>query len=215
MTMRAILPVEVIAVEAEPWMWDAPLHPDEVDGLVHAVPHRRREFAAGRACARSALRQLGLARHPVRRGPDRAPQWPTGIVGSITHCAGYCVAAVAPQALVRALGIDAEEATPLVGVEADLIYTPSELASANNVSLPAALPVAKLIFSAKESFYKCYYPLTGRFLEFSDVAITIVDGSHFVAELTNDMVPGLLGHRRCFGRFMLHRHVILSSVVIR
>ncbi|WP_423832395.1 hypothetical protein [Streptomyces manipurensis] len=71
---------------------------------------RRAQFATARACARRAL--AGLGREPVALlpGPGGAPQWPSGVVGSITHCEGYRAAVAAPAGVVAALGIDAEPA---------------------------------------------------------------------------------------------------------
>src|SRR5438876_615194 len=63
-----------------------------------ASPVRRREFTAGRVCARDALQQLGGPRCAILRDPSRAPIWPEGFVGSISHAAGYCVAAAARTA---------------------------------------------------------------------------------------------------------------------
>ena len=50
-----------------------------------AVEKRRREFSAGRTCARQALRELGCADAPIVQDQNGAPLWPPGIVGSITH----------------------------------------------------------------------------------------------------------------------------------
>ncbi|MDK1493915.1 hypothetical protein QN219_28415 [Sinorhizobium sp. 7-81] len=81
---------------------------EEESAVVSAVESRRREFAIGRTCARSALSKLGFPPCAIPGGPHRAPLWPSGIVGSITHCAGFCAAAVALQEDYVALGIDAE-----------------------------------------------------------------------------------------------------------
>ena len=48
-----------------------------------------------RACAREALAQLGAAPAPILPGRRGEPLWPAGVVGSITHCAGYRAGAVA------------------------------------------------------------------------------------------------------------------------
>ncbi|MFF4689931.1 hypothetical protein [Streptomyces sp. NPDC001307] len=52
---------------------------------------------------------------PGASGPEwarRAPRWPEGIVGSMTHCAGYHAAAVARGRSVAALGVDGEPHGP-------------------------------------------------------------------------------------------------------
>ena len=79
---------------------------------------RRREFVTARRCAREALASLGQAPGPIGVGPSREPQWPAGLVGSITHTRGFRAAAVAPQSVVASIGIDAEQNEPLPdGVE--------------------------------------------------------------------------------------------------
>jgi 4'-phosphopantetheinyl transferase EntD len=140
--------------------------------------------------------------------------WPDGIVGSITHCPGYCAAAVAPRAQVLGLGIDAEQVTPLDETEIPLICTSAELDGAIKVLGYAHVVAAKLIFSAKESFYKCYYPLIGRFLDFLDVTVSVVDKSHFIIELINSSLPAFFGRRHCMGRFLIHRHHFLTSIAL-
>jgi enterobactin synthetase component D / holo-[acyl-carrier protein] synthase len=215
MSLATILPEEVTVVEAEDWMWRAPLLPDEAEAVRHAGSRRRREFAAGRTCARIALQKIGIHQFSIRCGADRLPRWPHGIVGSITHSTDYCAAAIGIQPRILGLGIDAEENAPLTIEEADLICSALELERAARVSLPASVPVPRLIFSAKESFFKCYYALVRQFLEFSDVTVSIIDDNRFVAELGTDAAPSLLGHRRCEGRFAVDQYHILTAVALR
>ena len=214
MSLATLLPEDVAVVEAEDWMWHAPLLPGEAEAVRHAGSRRRREFAAGRTCARLALEKLGHPPYPIPCGADRLPQWPSGIVGSITHCADYCAVAVGVRPRILGLGIDAEENAPLTVEESNLVCSALELERAARVPLPANASAARLIFSAKESFFKCYYPIVGRFLEFSDVTLTIIDNSTFLAELT-DTAPSLLGRRHCEGRFLVGQHHILTAVALR
>ena len=67
----------------------------------------------GRALARQALAAIGIAPVPIPSGPQGEPRWPSGIVGSITHCAGYRACAVGHADSFAALGIDAERDVPL------------------------------------------------------------------------------------------------------
>ena len=48
----------------------------EHEAIRRAAPARRREFAAGRACARHALAALGVGAVAVPQAKDRAPLWP-------------------------------------------------------------------------------------------------------------------------------------------
>ncbi len=90
-----ILPPQVAVAEEFGDLPDVRLFPDEEAVIANAVDKRRREFATARACARTALAKLGVPAAPIVPGSRGAPQWPPGVVGSITHCAGYRASAVA------------------------------------------------------------------------------------------------------------------------
>jgi 4'-phosphopantetheinyl transferase EntD len=110
--LRGILPPMVAVEETFGTPYDVRLFPEERSAIAGAVEKRRREFVGARFCARSALEQLGLPAAPILPGPGGAPLWPEGVVGSITHCDGYCASAVASARGVLAVGIDAEPAAP-------------------------------------------------------------------------------------------------------
>jgi 4'-phosphopantetheinyl transferase EntD len=157
------------------------LLPDELRYVTRAVAKRREEFAAGRACARRALHEFGIADFALQAAEDRRPIWPQGIVGSITHTRGFCAAVVARTRSQRALGIDTER---LGSVQPELW----ERICGPEMDLLAALPeaqgaaVATLIFSIKEAFYKCQYTLTGEFLGFDDARVELFDGLNAAGE---------------------------------
>lgn len=97
--------------------------------------------------------------------------WPDGVVGSITHCEGYRAAAAAHAVRVAALGIDAEPDQPLPrGV---LMIVSSSAERERLRWLPPAVCWDRLLFSAKESIYKAWFPLTGRYLDFAEVDLVI------------------------------------------
>jgi len=91
----------------------APLFPEDERAVARAVGKRRREFATARFYARTALARLGLDPAPIVPGPRGEPGWPAGVVGSMTHCAGYRAAAVARAEDVLTIGVDAEPDEPL------------------------------------------------------------------------------------------------------
>ncbi|MFC9285303.1 4'-phosphopantetheinyl transferase [Streptomyces sp. NPDC057052] len=155
------------------------LFPQEADAVAAAVEERRRGFGSVRLCARRALARLGVAPRPLvsdGRGPKwarRAPCRPEGIVGSMTHCVGYHAAAVARDASVAAVGVDAEPDEPVPEGVRELIVLPEEGSVLER--LGAAHPDLhgdRLLFSAEESVYKAWFPLTGRWLDFGQCAIT-------------------------------------------
>lgn len=132
-------------------------------------PNRRREFIAGRAHARQVLESLGLVNPSLPVGKNRAPVWPAGFVGSISHGGALVLAVAAPGTRLAAIGVDVEPSTPL---EADLlerVCRPEEWARLRGS--PDCRQRAKLVFSAKESVYKCLAPRMGIFMEFFDLEI--------------------------------------------
>lgn len=124
-----------------------------------------RRFAAARACAHRCLDQLALERGPLLRTVDGGPAWPSGVVGSITHCAGYRGAVAARSEMWAALGVDAEPALPLPPGVLGLVATAQERRMVVELSRDVpGVPWDRLLFSAKESVYKAWHPATGRWI---------------------------------------------------
>lgn len=145
--------------------------PGESPMLAKATPARQAEFGAGRAAARQALRAIGLVPFAIPMGSDRAPVWPAGVVGSITHDDGLCLAVAARRSSLAGLGIDLEPLDPLprdlwptVLTAADRVWL-----STQDVDLRGAY--ARMIFSAKEATYKALYPQTRRIVGFDAMDI--------------------------------------------
>ena len=63
-----------------------------------------------------------------RLGPNRAPLWPRGIVGSISHCEGYCAVVAARQDRFAGLGLDVERGEPLGRNLVKRVCRPTEIA---------------------------------------------------------------------------------------
>ena len=173
--IEELLPRTVVVVEAYGDDGaDAPLYPEEAALLTRAVPKRRREFAAVRSCARRAMRKLGVPARPVLPGERGAPVWPDGLTGSITHCEGYCAAALVRAADLASLGIDAETHGPLPEGVLASVSLPEEAARIGRLSAERpAVHWDRLLFSAKESVYKAWFPLTGEWLDFHEADIDL------------------------------------------
>lgn len=187
-----LLPPGVVCAEAYDDDPAAVLFPEETAAVARAVAGRRREFTTGRACARRALAGLGYPAAPLTRGPRGEPQWPPGVVGSITHCAGYRAAAVAPAATYAGLGIDAEPNEPVPDGVRDLIARPEELDRLRELArVPAEVAWDRLLFCAKEAVYKTWYPLTRRWLDFSEASIEFDPGAGSFAVTLLVSEPGL------------------------
>jgi 4'-phosphopantetheinyl transferase EntD len=164
------------------------LFPEEEAVISKAVDKRRRDFGAARACARSALAELGLPAAPIVPGERGAPQWPDGIVGSMTHCEGYRAAAVARASEVISIGLDAEPDDDLPdGVLGAIVAEGDEDRLAALPGGPGQPHWDRMLFSAKESVYKAWYPLAHRWLGFKDATIELVPDGTFTARL---LVPG-------------------------
>ena len=179
-----LAPPGVVVVEtARPHAWENEAETSTEALAAGVAEQRTREFRIGRACARRALRRLGLAATSVPSGRAREPIWPPGVVGSISHCKGYAAAAVAWSRDVSSLGIDVERNVALAPGIVRRVATPAEQAWL--AAAPACgLHWPVLLFSAKESIYKAWYPLTGRFLGFLEVELRIDPSSRsFSAEL--------------------------------
>ncbi|MDJ0823306.1 MAG: 4'-phosphopantetheinyl transferase superfamily protein [Paracoccaceae bacterium] len=143
------------------------LFPAEKQAIARAVPSRKAEFTGGRRAARAALTALGHPSQPIPMAADRAPVWPEGVRGSITHCGQTCMALVSSHRDCAALGVDLEAATPLDDDLISEICHQSEAANGTD---------AKRVFSAKEAIYKAQYPLTGAFLGFDAVRVDLAAG---------------------------------------
>jgi 4'-phosphopantetheinyl transferase EntD len=212
--ISGLLPSSVVCIAADPSALPAVLHPAEEQYVREAVPKRRREFAAGRACARAALERFGVRDAVLPRRADRTPLWVQGFVGSITHCAGAVAAAVARTSDVESLGIDIEEAEPLPATLRTMIAGERERAQIARLTFPAPIDWFKLLFSAKESFFKCHFMVARRMLDFEDVEIAIdPQRGEFVGWLT---APGAAADdlSRLHGRFCVGRHHVFTAVVL-
>jgi 4'-phosphopantetheinyl transferase EntD len=187
--LEGLLPTSVIAVEMRADRLDVELFPEEERALGRAVDKRRREFTTGRACAREALARLGVRSTAIGSGRNGEPLWPSGVVGSITHCEGYRACAVASARAMLTLGIDAERDARLSdGVWAQVAHRGERDLRAATTSPEWAGPhLDSVLFSAKEAVYKAWFPLTRRWLGFEDAELTIDADGTFRARL---LVPG-------------------------
>jgi 4'-phosphopantetheinyl transferase EntD len=215
--IEEILPGEVVSVDTRADPPDAVLFPEEEARLARAVEKRRREFTTARVCARRAMAILGLPPAPVLPGPHGEPLWPAGVVGSMTHCAGYRGAALARAAEVITIGIDTEPHDVLPDGVLRHIATPDE-----ETWVPELMRTHpevcwdRLLFSAKESVYKAWFPLAQRWLGFEDATVTVdpIAGT-FQAQL---LVPGPAVAGRALagfsGRWLVLDGLVLTAIAL-
>ncbi len=189
--------------------------PPEVRPMARMVPIRQRAYAAGRVAARDAMARLGHPVRPVLMTPDRAPLWPSGLTGSISHSQSCCIATLGRTDQVRALGVDVEEDSDL---DSDLVPTICTMAERAWLSAqPRAQTglLGKLIFSAKECAYKCQYPLSKTLFGFEMLEITPdLDTGQFEATFLHD-VPHFPAETQLHGRFAIGDGLIVTAMALR
>jgi 4'-phosphopantetheinyl transferase EntD len=185
------------------------LFPEERAVIAGAVVARRLEFTTVRTCARTALAALGHPAAPLLPGERGAPGWPAGIVGSMTHCTAYRAAAVADVREVATLGIDAEPAAELPDGVLVAVARPEERAMLQD--LPAGLPWDRVLFSAKESVYKAWFPVARRFLDFTDASLVLGTDGAFTVRLLVPAPPLLTD---LTGRWVVAHGVVATAVVV-
>jgi 4'-phosphopantetheinyl transferase EntD len=214
-----LLPPSVRGVETDGDPIPADPCAEELESLGRVAERRLQEFLLARQCARRALLQLGLDPRPVRVGPDRRPLWPDGVVGSITHCPGYRAAAVALRARVVGVGIDAELNEPLPPSTVSVVISADEREA--TLALPR-IDVAwdRLIFSAKESVYKLWYPIMRSWLDFDGARVAIQPDPScqsrgaFSARLLAPLVVDGRDIAHVQGRFVANTHRIITAIVV-
>lgn len=149
----------------------AQLWPQERVAIGAAIERRQREFAAGRAAARQALHNLGLGGCAIPAREDRSPQWPTGVVGSISHADGVCVVVVSRNSDCRSLGVDIEPDRAVYPELWPSIGTRRETDRIGKAAQDQQRFLATRMFTAKEAFYKWQFQITRVLLDFHEVEV--------------------------------------------
>ena len=141
------------------------LFADELRSVRRAVAGRQAEFATGRGLAHRAMMALGHPARAILRASDRAPIWPSGLTGSLSHCRHYAVAAVSRS--LPAIGVDIECLHRLSPRTHAAVFTPCERSRVREE------PEATAVFSAKEAVFKAIQPLTRTNPGFLDAEIEL------------------------------------------
>jgi 4'-phosphopantetheinyl transferase EntD len=199
------------------------LLPPERELVEGATSARLAEFAAGRHTARLALASLDplLARMPVLRDPRGAPEWPSGVVGSITHSAGWTGAVVARSRRSRfgrgvaAIGLDAEPIGPLPAGVLEVVASVEEReALARLAAEQPGIPWDTLLFSAKEATYKAWYPVTGAVVGHDAVRVELSPAGGFRAMASADDATGQPATLKVHGRWRIGPRVVVTLGVV-
>jgi 4'-phosphopantetheinyl transferase EntD len=208
-----LFPDGVVLVTGRDLAGGSDLFPEELQAMARATPARRHEFALGRCCAREALVLVGGARVGIPVGRFRDPVWPFGYVGSITHCHGFCAAAVArcvpanKSGAIRGVGLDSEPAVPLPEELAGVVCGAEECAWLAD-QRGDHMPWDRLFFCAKKSAHKCLFPTTHRFLEFRDIGVQF-HPEHCAFDVTMPSLYGSPSH--LCGRYAIRDDILLAA----
>jgi 4'-phosphopantetheinyl transferase EntD len=211
--VEKLFPAGVVAFETREGASPDDLLPSEREYIARAVDTRVAEFAAGRLCARAGMEALGLAPAPIPSGKDRAPTWPAGIVGSITHTDDYCVAVVGEAKAFASLGVDAEAAGRLKPDLWHLTLHTEERKSLQGVEEAAARAAATVFFSAKEAFYKCQYALTRSWIGFEDVIVRLREGT-FELTVVEESRPAFQIQKSWQGRYTADEALVIAGMAL-
>lgn len=187
-----------------------PLH------LNKAVRKRRAEYLASRVLVRYALCRLGAAAWILANDADRAPLWPAGFSGSLSHSTQKIALLLAKTESGKLLGVDCEEVMRAETAEAmqENIITPVEKRRLleSGLPFPEALTVA---FSLKESLYKALYPKLKKFMDFSEAEIVFCspNADKFLLRLTTSHSSDFPQGREFTGRVERTSTRVLSWIV--
>jgi enterobactin synthetase component D len=188
--------------------------------LSAAVRKRQLEFLAGRYCAREALRRCApeLASTPVGRGPNREPLWPPAIVGTIAHSKNYASVALARSCDLEAVGLDVERwiEPPVAEEIAEKIAGRDELDAVMRASGWSSARALTLVFSAKESLFKCLYPQAQRYFDFRDASVECANEprGEFTATLLVTLTGSAVAGSAYAGRFEHDDELVRTGIAI-
>lgn len=185
--------------------------------LHQAVSKRKAEFLAGRWLARQALASLGIENFFVLRNEDRTPNWPPGIVGSISHNLDTVVCAAHCEQGIGGVGIDIESwLSPILANDIHpVIISPQEKVLLKNKPTSITFnDILTLIFSAKESLFKALYPRVKCWFDFLDVQVLNIDWQKktFSLILMKTLAKNFQAGQHFNGRFIVNEHTVTTLI---
>ena len=175
----------------------------------HMKPLRKNAFSSGRYAVHLAQNELGLEPSEILAA-GRTTIWPPGQVGAITHSTDFAGAIVSCDLL--SVGLDIERLGRIKEKLYDKFFTPSELASINEMTDWEA---ETIVFSAKESIYKAIYFMLRRYVNFQEVELTLnTEDSSFSVSYLGENMTSLQNHKTC-GYWSVCKGHVLTVVEIR
>lgn len=178
--------------------WEGNAMEEETKLVEGAAECRRREFLAARGLAHEGMRRLGVEDGAVLR-EGRAPRWPEGVAGALSHASGrggregWAAAAVGRREVWKGMGIDLEWVGRVGERLWGKVFNEREREALEGIGDGEWRELAAGIgFSAKEAFFKLFHPLTGRWAEFHDATVVAGRDGRFVLECGVEL-PGIPG----------------------
>ncbi|EJV7098500.1 TPA: 4'-phosphopantetheinyl transferase [Escherichia coli] len=182
--------------------------------LESAVTKRRAEYLAGRYAAGQLLKKVGC-NGAVATGTDRAPIWPTGWQGSISHTDTWAIAILTQYYPNISLGVDIETFRPeLIREISTSFATDDELDVLTASDIPFETTLL-IYFSAKESLFKALYPLVHHKFDFETSKLCEIDSYNqsFTMELTKKLASNLCTGYRITGHYMISQDSVTTMIV--
>ena len=197
---------------------DFQLHPEEENiSTSFGSSKRSAEFSLGRYCAHRALSKFELESVPILRNTEsREPYWPKLIRGSITHSEGFAAAAVGLTKDVSGIGIDLESLSRVVDFNIRRhVCVDKEREFLESLPTEQANRYLRIIFSAKESIFKCFFPISKTYLYFQDAEIIIDEKNSEFTFLLSKACTGITsaGFQHS-GSFSIKDDLLLTSIYI-
>ena len=128
---------------------------------------RSKMFSSGRYAVHLAQEAINAKPREILH-EGRAPIWPSGQMGAITHSKKYAGAIVSTE--LRGVGLDFEEVGRIQPKLYAKLFTKDEESWLRQQTRPEA---STIIFSAKESVYKGIFPILKRYVGFQEVEIEL------------------------------------------
>ncbi len=193
---------------------EAVLTPGERKLLRGWSPKRVRDFCTGRYCARQALLLVGAPVEDVLVGANREPLWPPGVVGSISHSEKMTGAVVAAVSDYKSIGLDIETVGNVEEHLWPLLFSQAEQEYLRSLPPHRQVVYSTAFFSMKESYYKLQYPVTGHFLDFTDVEIQEETGPRFFIGVVAVGTPKKLLPQRTEVSYVVENDQVISYCTI-
>lgn len=163
------------------------------DSLQKAVVKRQAEYIAGRYLAKRCLTALGCNETHVGISQQRAPLWPKGMMGSISHTNNRAICIVQScEVADQGIGIDIEQCltdSTATSIKSTIINDAEYTLIMNHyVDFAQGLAV---VFSAKESLFKALYPQVKAYFDFLDAEVVAMGRENLTLVLRKNLTPNL------------------------